>query len=403
VAGGGIPEGMPGIIPSMMNTLQDSIASLTPALIETRHHLHQHPELSGHENETARLVAKRLTALGLEVRTGVGGHGVMGTLRGTQPGRTLALRADMDALPIAEASSLPYRSQYEGVMHACGHDGHTTVLLGTAEILASQREQFAGEVRFLFQPAEELGSGALRMIADGALEGVDAIAALHGWPLLPVGQIGIRPRAMTASADRFEIVIHGQGAHAAYPHLSVDPIITAAQVILALQTVVSRETEPTAPAVVSVTQVNAGTAANIIPETVRLVGTIRAHSHEVRAKLPEQIQRVCEGICAAFRCSCTFTLSDGSPAVINDPAIATLLADAAAEVLGQDNIITLPNASMGAEDFSEYLAHVPGAMFRLGLGNPTPLHAPNFNFTDEAIPVGVRVLTAFAVKYLGKE
>jgi amidohydrolase len=387
-----------------MKTLQDSIATLTPRLIETRHHLHQHPELSNGEAATAHFVAERLAALGLDVQTGVGGHGVVGTLRGNQPGRTLALRADMDALPIAEASSsLPYRSQNDGVMHACGHDGHTTVLLGTAEVLAAQREQMAGEVRFLFQPAEELGSGALRMIADGALEGVDAIAALHGWPPLPVGQIGIRHSAMTASADTFEIVIRGHGAHAAYPHLSVDPIVTAAQVILALQTVVSRETEPTAPAVVSITQVNAGTAANVIPETVRLVGTIRAHSHEVRAALPEQIQRVCEGICAAFRCTCTFTLSDGSPAVINDSAIATLLADAAADVLGSDNVLTLPNASMGAEDFSEYLAHVPGAMFRLGLGNPTPLHAPTFNFTDEAIPVGVRVLTAFAVKYLGQE
>lgn len=378
----------------------DVLTALTPRLTEMRQNLHQHPELSDGETATARLVADRLAALGLEVRPGVGGHGVVGTLRGARPGKTLALRADMDALPIHEESPLPYRSETSGVMHACGHDGHTTILLGTAELLASQAQHLTGEVRFVFQPAEETGRGAKRMIADGVLVGVDAIAALHGWPPLPVGQIGLRPGAMTASADTFEMIIHGKGGHGAYPHLAADPVVTAAQVILALQTVISRETEPTAPAVVSVTQVQAGTAPNVIPETVRLAGTIRAQSHAVRAALPEQIHRVCDGVCAAFRCHCDVAFSDGNPPVVNDPALTALLADAAGEALGRENVVSLPQAAMGAEDFAEYLAHVPGVFFRLGLGDPTPLHASTFNFADAALPVGIHVFTALTMRFL---
>ncbi len=384
-----------------MNALQNEADALTDDLAVTRHHIHQHPELSGQEEGTARLVAGRLAALGLDVRTGVGGHGVIGMLRGARPGPTLALRADMDALPIREESAAPYRSQNEGIMHACGHDGHTTVLLGAAQVLTARREQIAGTVRFLFQPAEELGRGARDMIAAGAMDGVDAVAALHAWPPLPVGQIGIRLGAMTASADTLEIVITGRGAHAAYPHLAADPVVTAAQVILALQTLSSREVDPVQPVVVSITQVAAGTAPNVIPETVRLVGTIRTHSYTVRAALPEQIRRVCEGVCAAFRCRCEVTVRDGTPPVVNDPGIASLIADAAGETLGRENVITLPAASMGAEDFAEYLPLAPGALFRLGLGDPTPLHAPTFNFPDAALPVGVRVMSAFALKFLG--
>lgn len=384
-----------------MTNLAEAVASLTPALVETRHHFHQHPELSGQEAETARLVAGRLSALGLDVRTGVGGHGVIATLRGAHPGPMLALRADMDALPIREQSQVSYRSQNEGVMHACGHDGHTAVLLGVAHVLATRQEQIAGTVRFLFQPAEELGLGAKDMIAAGAMEGVDAAVALHAWPALPVSQIGVRMGAMTASADTLEIVIHGKGAHAAYPHLSADPVIAAAQTILALQTLASREVDPVQPVVVSVTQMTAGTAPNIIPETVRLAGTIRTHSYEVRAALPAQIRRLCEGICVAHRCRCEVTVQDGILPVINDPAIASLIAEAAGETLGRENVIALPAASMGAEDFAAYLALAPGALFRLGLGDPTPLHAPTFDFPDAALPVGVNVMATFALKFLG--
>ena len=384
-----------------MKTFDAAIADMTPRLVETRHHIHQNPELSDREAGTARLVAGRLAALGLEVRDEVGGHGVIATLRGARPGKTLVLRADMDALPIQEEGQASYRSQNEGVMHACGHDGHTTMLLGAAQALAGQRDQIAGSVRFLFQPAEETGQGARRMCAAGAMDGVDAAVALHGWPPLPVGQVGIRLGAMTASADIFEIVVTGRGAHAAYPHLAADPVVAAAQVILSLQTLVSREIDPVEPAVVSVTQVQAGTAPNIIPETVRLVGTVRTHSQAVRTDIPARMRRVVEGICAAARCRAEVRFGDGgTPPVVNDPQIAALLADAAGEALGGENVILLPQASMGAEDFAEYLAYAPGALLRLGLGNPTPLHAPTFDFPDAALPVGVRVLCAFVFRYL---
>lgn len=384
----------------MSDALETVIAALTPELIEVRQDIHRHPELSGHEERTAALVAARLRALGLDVRTGVGGHGVIGELHGAKPGRTLALRADMDALPMREEGERPYQSERPGVMHACGHDGHTTCLLGAAQILAGQRDSFAGTVRLLFQPAEETGTGAKRMCDDGAMAGVDAVVALHAWPPLPVGQIGIRPGAMTASADTFEIVVKGRGAHAAYPHLGVDPILTAAQIVVALQTLASREVEPTEPLVVTAGEFAAGTAPNIIPESARLAGTIRTHAHHVRAAIPERLRRIADGVCAAARATCDVTFREGTPPVVNDPGVAGLIADAAGEALGPPNVYPLPYASMGAEDFAFYLEHAPGALFRLGLGNPTPLHATTFDFTDAAIPVGVRVLTETALRFL---
>ena len=384
----------------MSSALVPAIATITPELVAMRQDIHRHPELSGHEERTAALVAARLRALGLDVRTGVGGHGVIGELHGTRSGHTLALRADMDALPIREEGERPYQSERPGVMHACGHDGHTTCLLGAAQILARQREALAGTVRFLFQPAEETGTGARRMCEAGAMIGVDAVVALHAWPPLPVGQIGIRPGAMTASADTFEILVRGKGAHAAYPHLGVDPIVTAAQITIALQTLASREIEPTEPVVVTVGEFSAGSAPNIIPESARLAGTIRTHSHHVRAALPERLRRIADGLCAAARATCDVRFHEGTPPVVNDPAIAQLIADSAGEALGAENVFPLPTASMGAEDFAFYLEHAPGALFRLGLGNPTPLHAPTFDFSDAAVPVGVRVLSETALRFL---
>lgn len=384
----------------MNNALETAIAAITPALIETRHDIHRHPELSGHEERTAALVAARLRALGMDVRTGVGGHGVIGELRGAKEGRTFALRADMDALPMREEGTPPYQSGRPGVMHACGHDGHTTCLLGAAEVLAGQRDTFAGTVRFLFQPAEETGAGAKKMCEGGAMDGADAVVALHAWPPLPVGQIGIRPGAMTASADTFEILVRGKGAHAAYPHLGIDPIVTAAQITLALQTLASREIEPTEPVVVTVGEFAAGSAPNIIPESARLAGTIRTHAHHVRQAIPERLRRIAEGLCTAARATCDVHFREGTPPVVNAPEIAQLIADAAGEALGPGNVFPLPSASMGAEDFAFYLEHAPGALFRLGLGNPTPLHSPLFDFTDAAIPVGVRVLSATALRFL---
>lgn len=387
----------------MTDSVKTAIEAIAPELTATRHWLHRNPELSHQEAQTSALVAERLRALDIDVRTNVGGHGVVGTLHGAKPGRTLALRADMDALPIQEESALDYSSQNTGVMHACGHDGHTTCLLGAAHVLASHRERLSGTLRFLFQPAEETGSGAKGMCADGAMDSVDAIVALHAWPALEVGQIGIRLGAMTASADTFALTIHGKGAHAAYPHLAVDPIVAAAQVITALQTIASREVDPNQPVVVSVGQIHAGTAPNIIPDTVHLAGTVRTHSNAVRTALPAQMRRIADGICAGLRCSCELVFSEGTPPVVNDPEIARQIAEVAGEVLHPHNVVILPHASMGAEDFAVYLEHAPGALFRLGLGNPAPLHTPGFNFTDAAVPIGVEVFSRFALHFLANK
>jgi amidohydrolase len=386
----------------MPDTLRAVIHQIEPEMIETRRYLHQNPELSFHEEKTAALVAERLRQLGLTVQTGVGGHGVVATLQGARPGRTLAIRADMDALPIQEQSSLPYCSRSAGVMHACGHDGHTTILLGTAKALTTLREEIAGSVRFIFQPAEEVVGGAHRMCEAGVMEGVDAVIALHGWPQIGVGQIGVRSGAMMASADTFDIRIQGQGAHAAYPHLSVDPIVVGAQVVTALQTLVSRETDPNDPVVVTVGQFHAGTAYNIIPATAHLAGTVRTLSNETRRSMPARIRRVVEGVCAAARASCEFVYQEGTPAVINDPGINDLIAEVGRETLGEENVLTIAHPSMGAEDFAVYLNYAPGAMFRLGLGETSPIHTPTFDFEDRALAIGVELFCRVALRYLNE-
>ncbi len=374
-----------------------------PELIETRHHLHRHPELSGSEQSTAKFVAGRLRALGLDVHTGVGGNGVTASLSGGRSGRTLAIRADMDALPIQEQSDLAYCSSNPGVMHACGHDGHTTILLGTAEVLAAHRESISGSVRFIFQPEEETVDGARKMCSDGAMDGIDAIVALHGWPQVPLGQIGIRDGAMMASADTFDIAINGKGAHAAYPHTAVDPIVVGAQLVGALQNISSREIDPNQPVVVTVAQFHAGTAYNIIPETARIAGTIRTLSAEVRKTIPDIIRRIAEGVCAAAGATCDIRFREGSGPVLNDPQIADLIRDVGRNQLGPENVLEVPHSSMGAEDFAVYLDHAPGAMFRLGLGDTSPLHTPTFDFNDDALPIGVDLFVRIADRYLNQE
>lgn len=390
-------------IGNITGALEQAIIRMEPELTQVRRTLHRHPELSGQEQNTAALVSARLRVLGLDVQTQVGGHGVVAVVPGARPGPTIALRADMDALPIQEEGTPEYRSERDGVMHACGHDGHTTMLLGAAQALVLAREQMAGNVRLLFQPSEEIGAGAAALCAAGVMEGVSAVFGLHAWPPLPVGQVGLRAGAMTASADTFEITVQGRGAHAAYPHLSVDPIVTSAQLILALQTVAAREIEPVQPVVVTVGQFHAGTAPNVISDTARLTGTVRTHSHEVRAAMPERLRRIAEGICGAMRATCDVQFRDGTPPVINDPQATALAAEAAGAALGPGNVVTLAQASMGAEDFAHYLGYAPGALLRVGVGNPTPLHAPTFDFADSALTVGVRTLVSIALRSLRGE
>ena len=384
------------------DVIRETVKEIAPDYARIRHHLHQNPELSGQEQETSAFVAQELNKIGVDdVRTGVGGHGVIALLKGSGNGALFALRADMDALPIQEESDIPYKSCRPGIMHACGHDGHTATLLGTAAALARMRAGFVGSIRFLFQPAEETVHGAEGMCAEGAMDDVDAIVALHGWPGMPVGQIGVRSGPMMASSDTFEITVRGRGAHAAMPHISVDPIVVGALIVTALQTLASREIAPTDPVVVTVAQFNAGTAHNIIPFKAEMRGTVRCLSKTVQDSMPERIERIVAGICAGARAEYSFRYRNGTPVTVNDVGINALVSEIGAETLGASNVIPLEAPSMGAEDFAVYLRYAPGAMFRLGVGeNVTPLHTPTYNFSDAAMGYGMEVFARTAMRYL---
>jgi amidohydrolase len=384
------------------DAIRTTIEEIAPEYARIRHHLHQNPELSGQEQETSAFVAQELRKLGIdEMRTDVGGHGIIAQLNGSGAGPIFALRADMDALPIQEESTLPYKSCKPGVMHACGHDGHTANLLGTAATLARMRDRFTGSIRFIFQPAEETVHGAEGMCEAGAMEGVGAIVALHGWPGMAVGKIGVRPGPMMASSDTFEITVLGRGAHAAQPHNSVDPIVVGAQIVMALQTLASREISPVDPVVVTVGQFNAGTAHNIIPFRAEMRGTVRCLTTAIRDSMSERLERIVGGICAAFRAEYTFKYRNGTPVTVNDAGIINLVSEVGAETLGSSNVVSLPAPSMGAEDFAVYLHYAPGAMFRLGVGeNVTPLHTPTYNFSDDAMAHGMEMFTRTALRYL---
>ncbi len=384
----------------MSDQLKERIRQLLPRTIETRRHLHMHPELSDHESETAALVARRLRELGLEPRTGIGGHGVVADIAGRAPGPTIALRADMDALPIQEETGLPYASVNPGVMHACGHDGHTAMMLAVAEILSEEMRTRAGTVRLLFQPAEETVGGAPRMIADGALKGVQTVIALHGWRHLPVGHIGVMAGPSMAGADVFDITVRGHGAHAAYPHQSSDPIVTAARIVTALQTVVSREMDPLDPAVLTVARISGGTAYNIIPDTAHLAGTVRTLSRDVADRIEAAMRRIVEGECVAAGATGEVVYHRGSPPVVNDPAIVELVREAGVLSVGPDAVTDLLRPSMGAEDFAYMLREAPGAMYRLGIGDGAPGHNAGFDFDDRAIPAGIETLCRSALLFV---
>ena len=385
----------------LKNTVAAAIERILPETVQTRHRLHQNPELSSAEAETSAYVAERLRAFGLDdVQTNLAGHGVTGVLRGKAGGPMLALRADMDALPIQETSDLEYASCRAGVMHACGHDGHTATLLGTAQMLSELRQYLPHPVKFIFQPAEETVGGADGMIAAGALEGVEAIVALHGWPNLEIGQIGYRPGPMMASADRFDLTIKGVGGHAAYPQTTVDPIVIGSQIVGAWQTLSSREVSPLDSVVVTVTQFQAGNAYNVIPGTAELRGTVRCLSNSIRDEMPARMERIAAGICAAFRADYEFAYDFGPPVVVNDPALTSLVQAVSTDVLAPGGVNLLETPTMGAEDFAYYLLQIPGVMFRLGVGtNVTALHTPTYNFSDGALPYGMAMLSNLALRY----
>jgi amidohydrolase len=371
-------------------------------LIADRRDLHRHPELGFEEQRTAALVAERASALGYTVRTGVGRTGVLAT-RGTG-GRCVLLRADMDALPVTEANDVEYRSTVPGRMHACGHDGHVAIGLEVARRLAATT--IGGVVRFAFQPAEEINNGATAMIADGALTEprVDAAFGLHLWSPLPAGTIALMEGPVMAAVDQFEIAIVGRGGHAAAPHQAVDPVVAAAQVITALQSVVSRSRDPLEAGVVSVTEVRAGDAYNVIPERVRLRGTARSFGGRFHADLPALVERAARGAAQAHGALVEIEYRRLSRPVVNDPAMTALMRTAAEEVVGKEGVMSGVR-TMGGEDFSCFLEAVPGCFALVGAAPAgraaAPHHSPHFDIDEDALAIGAELLSRTALRYLG--
>ena len=383
------------------------VAQLTEAVIALRRTLHQWPELGFQEERTSALVAEHLEALGIHVRRGIAQTGVLGTLCGNRPGKTVLLRADMDGLPIEEASGAPYTSRNHGVMHACGHDGHTAILLTVARVLAHRRQQFSGTVKFAFQPAEELPPGGAKgMIEAGVLEhpSVNATFGLHLWNGLPVGEIGVDEGPIMASVDRFDLVIKGVGSHGAYPHTGVDPIVVGSHIVAALQTVVSREVPPLAPVVVTVGTFQGGTAFNVIPSHAELSGTVRTTDTRIRNEMPTRLERIVRGVASGMRAEYRFNYVFGYPVTVNDVSRARFAREVAGAIIGDANVVSA-GMTMGAEDMAYFLEAVPGCYLRLGSGNPDkglihPHHSALFNFDEEALPLGVELLVQLTLSYL---
>jgi amidohydrolase len=380
----------------------DVSADVVDEVVATRRDLHEHPELGFEEDRTSALVADRLLALGYEVHTGIGKTGVVGVLRGTRPGKTIMLRADMDALPLDEENDVPYRSRTPVHMHACGHDGHVAMLLGAARVVAGRRADVAGTVCFLFQPAEEGKGGAKAMIEDGVLErfGIERAYGLHLASSQPVGQVGFREGLFYASSDSIEITVEGKGGHGAAPHLSVDPVFVASQFVVAVQQVVSRNIDPIEPAVVTIGAFNGGTTHNVIPSRVRLLGTVRAFDAEVRAKMSERIERVLRGVCESAGATYEFTYLWRYPVTSNDVEQTRYARALAERVVGAEHVAEVPKL-MGAEDFSFFAERVPACFFTIGSNggedSAFPHHHARFDIDESALETGVRMMIALAL------
>ena len=395
--------------------IPDSISAIVGPIRAIRRDIHAHPELKFEENRTAEIVSSALRGFGIdEIHTGLGKTGVVGILRGRPGSKMLGLRADMDALPMTELNAFEHKSQYAGKMHACGHDGHTATLLAAAKIMSADRD-FAGSVAFIFQPAEEGGGGARAMIADGLFERFpcDAVFAIHNWPGLRVGEFGLNPGAMMASSNEFEITVCGKGAHAAMPHLGVDPVLIASHLIQAFQSLVSRETKPIDATVVSVTQINAGEATNVIPDTCVMKGTVRTFSAQALDTIEQGMARICNQLPLAFNAHADFSFLRNYPPTINHAKEAMLAADVAAEIVGESMVQRHVEPTMGAEDFAYMLQEKPGAYIFLGNGDtsgphrsaghglgPCTLHNPSYDFNDDLIPIGATFWQLLAKRFL---
>ncbi|GAB4473292.1 MAG: amidohydrolase [Anaerolineae bacterium] len=386
----------------MTANFYDLAQAMRAALIERRRDFHRHPELAFQETRTAGIVARTLAELGLEVQAGIGKTGVVGLLEGEGDGPTVLVRADMDALPILEANAVEYVSQTPGVMHACGHDAHTTIGLAVAEMLSRERSRIRGRIKFVFQPAEEIGEGARAMIADGVLRDPrpDYSIGLHVWNDLPVGQVAVTPGPSMAAADMFRCTIRGYGGHGAQPHQTHDPIAAAAQIVTALQTIVSRSVSPLDTAVVTIGTVHGGEAFNIIPDRVEMTGTVRTFRKETKQMVHERLHALCEGIAAAMGCSAELTISEMTLAVDNDADLAERIATIAAEIVGAQNVHR-DVRTMGSEDMSYLMDDIPGCYFFVGSQNAErgldyPHHNPRFDIDEEVMVIGAAILAQAA-------
>jgi amidohydrolase len=374
-------------------------------LVAWRRDFHMHPELGFEETRTASIVAGQLGGFGYRVQTGVAKTGVVGLLDGADPGPVVMLRFDMDALPVQEANDVEYASQVPGKMHACGHDGHLAIGLGVAKLLAHRRDRWPGTLKLVFQPAEEGMGGAEMMVQEGVLDNppVDAVFALHLQNNLPLGQAIVTSGPIMTASERWELTIAGRGGHGAKPHQAVDPIVAAAQVIVGLQTIVSRSIDPQEPVVVSVGTIHGGQAFNIIPPQVELTGTIRSFGSEARRTALGRLQEIIEGICGAMGAQAGLRIIPTCPALVNDPAMTGVMRAAAEAVLGPENVCS-GERTMGSEDAAFYLQEVPGCYMFLGAANADrglnqPNHNPRFDFDEEALPLGVAILAQVCLLY----
>jgi hippurate hydrolase len=387
-------------------SILDHIGRFQPELTAWRRDFHAHPELGFEERRTSDLVAQRLTDFGCEVHRGLGTTGVVGTLRIGNGSATIGLRADMDALPMQEENGFAHRSRHDGRMHGCGHDGHTTMLLGAARYLAETRN-FTGTVHFIFQPAEEGRGGADAMIADGLFERFpcDAVFGLHNRPGLPVGHYAIRPGPMMAGAAFFDVTIKGRGGHGARPESSIDPVLTACHVATALQSVVARNVAPTDTAVLSVTQITGGSAYNVIPADAVLRGTARTFTAATMKLVEASLRRISEGVAAGFGATAEIDFRFMFEPVVNDPAETRFIADTAASLVGEDKVDRNRSAVMASEDFSAMLSRVPGAYMFIGNGigeGGCEVHNPRYDFNDEALPYGAGLLAGLVERRLAR-
>ena len=393
-------------LPVDISRIRREIQELQPTIVELRRRLHQKPELGFREHLTSELISQKLQEWGIEHQTGIAQTGIVATIHGDKPGKVLAIRADMDALPIQEQNDVPYRSQHDGVMHACGHDGHTAIAISVAFYLSQHRQDFTGTVKIIFQPAEEGPGGAKPMIEAGVLQNpqVDAIIGLHLWNNLPLGTVGVRNGALMAATESFRCTIQGKGGHGAIPQQTVDSILVAAHIVTALQTIVARNVSPLESAVVTVGEIHAGTAVNVIADTAYLSGTVRYFNPALGELIPQRLEQIIAGVCQSHGATYKLDYQRHYPAVINDAKIAELVRSVAEGVIETPLGIVPECQTMGGEDMSFFLEAVPGCYFFLGSANPDkdlayPHHHPRFNFDETALGMGVEIFVRFVEKF----